>query len=113
VGILVSVAVFDPMNSGVPKVEMETHIVPKSTYFKIFVCLAVLMVVTVGAAEIHLGYFNTPIAMLIALAKATLIVLFFMHVRYASPLVRVFAAGGFVWLAIMFLFTFAEVLTRH
>lgn len=92
---------------------MQPHIVPKSTYFTVFGCLAALMVVTVAAAEVHLGYFNTPIAMLIALVKATLIVLFFMHIRYASPLVRVFAAGGFVWLAIMFLLTFADVLTRH
>ena len=76
---------------------MQPHIVPKSVYFTVAACLAVLLVVTVLAAQFDLGVANTPIAMAIALAKAALIVLFFMHVRYASPLVRVFAAGGFLW----------------
>ena len=69
--------------------------------------------VTVAVAKMDLGYFNTPIAMVIALAKAALIVLFFMHVRNAPPLVRIFAAGGFLWLGILFVFTFSDVLTRH
>jgi cytochrome c oxidase subunit IV len=89
------------------------QIVPISTYLKVFGALFVLLIVTVAAAEVNLGYLNTPIAMLIALGKAALIVLFFMHVRNSPPLVRVFAAGGFLWLAIMFIFTFADVLTRH
>jgi cytochrome c oxidase subunit IV len=92
---------------------IHPHIVPRSLYFTIFVFLGVLLVVTVLAAEFDLGYLNTPIAMVIALTKAVLIVLFFMHVRYASPLVQVFAAAGFVWLLIMFILTFADVLTRH
>jgi cytochrome c oxidase subunit 4 len=71
------------------------------------------MAVTVGAAQVHLGWLNTPIALVIALVKATLIVLFFMHVRYASPLVRIFAAGGFVWLVILFALTFSDYFTRH
>ena len=91
----------------------EPHIVPRRVYFVIFAILAALLVVTVGAAEVHLGYLNTPIAMLIALAKAVLIVMFFMHVRYASPLVQVFSAGGFVWLVILFVLTFSDVLTRR
>ena len=49
----------------------------------------------------------------IAAAKATLIVLFFMHVRYGSPLVRLFAMSGFVWLIILFAFVAADVLTRN
>jgi cytochrome c oxidase subunit 4 len=92
---------------------VNPQIVPISTYLKVFAALAVLLVATVAAAEVNLGYLNTPIAMLIALTKAVLIVLFFMHVQQASPLVRIFAAGGFLWLGIMFLFTFADVLTRH
>jgi cytochrome c oxidase subunit IV len=91
----------------------EPHIVPRRVYFTIFAILAALLVVTVAAAEVHLGYFNTPVAMLIALAKAVLIVMFFMHVRYASPLVQVFSAGGFVWLVILFVLTFSDILTRR
>jgi cytochrome c oxidase subunit 4 len=92
---------------------MKPHIVPISTYVKVFVALFVLLVVTVAVAQVHLGLLNTPIALLIALAKAALIVLFFMHVRNSPPLVRVFSAGGFLWLAILFTLTFADVLTRH
>lgn len=93
--------------------KLKPHIVPVANYLKVFVALFVLLIVTMLAAAVDAGYLNTPIAMLIALVKAALIVLFFMHVRYASPLVRVFAAGGFLWLIIMFVLTFADVLTRH
>jgi cytochrome c oxidase subunit IV len=63
-------------------------------------------------AEIDLRHWNVPLALAIALIKAALIVLFFMHVRYASPLVKLFAAGGFLWLAILLTFTMADYLTR-
>lgn len=92
---------------------MNQPLVPISTYLKVFAALVLLLVLTVFAAEVHLGVFNTPIAMIIAFVKAVLIVLFFMHVRYSPPLVRVFAVSGFLWLLIMFVFTFSDVLTRH
>ncbi|MEX0612766.1 MAG: cytochrome C oxidase subunit IV family protein [Pirellulales bacterium] len=92
---------------------MHLHVVPKSTYFIVAGCLFALMVLTVGAAQFDLGMWNTPIAMAIALAKATLIVLFFMHVRYGDPLLQVFAAGGFLWLIILLGLTFADYLTRR
>jgi cytochrome c oxidase subunit 4 len=62
---------------------------------------------------VHLGLLNTPIAMLIAFVKAALIVLVFMNVGYAPPLVRVFAAAGFLWLTILLVLTFSDVLTRY
>jgi cytochrome c oxidase subunit 4 len=88
------------------------HIVPKSTYFTIAAWLGALLVVTVVAAQINLGPWNVPIALAIATIKAVLIVLFFMHVRYSTPLVRLFASGGFLWLAIMLAFIAADVLKR-
>jgi cytochrome c oxidase subunit 4 len=91
---------------------MHSHVVPKSVYVKVAACLGALLVVTVLAAQIDLGLWNTPIAMVIALTKATLIVLFFMNVRYGSPLLRVFAVGGFLWLVIMFLLIMPDYLTR-
>jgi cytochrome c oxidase subunit IV len=92
---------------------MTPHIIPLKTYLQVFAALFVLLVVTVGIAEVHLGVLNTPIAMLIAGAKAALILLVFMNVRYSPPLVRVFAAGGFLWLLVLFIFTFSDLLTRH
>lgn len=91
---------------------MQTHVVPKSTYFIVAACLGALLVVTVLAAQINLGYWNTPIALAIALAKAALIVLYFMNVRHGSPMLRVFAAGGFLWLIILFVFTLSDYVTR-
>lgn len=92
---------------------LQPHIVPKSIYFSIAAILGVLLVLTVVAAKIDLGMWNTPLAMGIALVKAMLIVLYFMHVRYQKPLARLFAAGGFAWLMILFIFTFADYITRH
>lgn len=93
--------------------ELHPHIVPVAVYLKIYFALAALLVVTVLAAEVNLGYLNTPIAMTIALGKAALIVLVFMNIRYAAPLVRVFSLGAFLWLFIMFGLTFSDLLTRY
>jgi cytochrome c oxidase subunit 4 len=92
---------------------MKPHIVPIATYLKVFAALAVLLVATVLVAQVHLGMFNTPVALAIAAAKAAVIVLFFMHVRYSPPLVKIFAVAGFLWLGIMFMLTFADILTRR
>ena len=92
---------------------MKPHIIPPKTYLHVFAALLILLVVTVLVAQVNLGIMNTPLAMTIAMVKAVMIVLIFMHIRYAPPLVRVFAAGGFLWLAIMFILTFSEVLTRR
>jgi cytochrome c oxidase subunit 4 len=88
------------------------HVVPKATYYKVAVWLAILLVATVAASRLDLGMWNVPLALAIATLKAALIVLIFMHVRYSSPLVRLFAAGGFLWLAIMLTFIAADVLRR-
>jgi cytochrome c oxidase subunit 4 len=88
------------------------HVVAKKTYYAVSALLMVLLLLTVGAARLDLGAANVPIALAIAIAKAILIVLFFMHVRYGSPLVRLFAAGGFFWLLIMLGFILADVQAR-
>lgn len=88
------------------------HVVPKATYYSVAVWLAALLVITVAAALLDLGEWNVPLALAIATIKATLIVLVFMHVRYSSPLVRLFAAGGFLWLLFMLTFIAADVLWR-
>lgn len=88
------------------------HVVSKSTYYQVAIWLGVLMVLTVVASKIDLEGWNVPIALGIAITKATLILLFFMHVRYGTPLVKMFAASGFIWVAIMFVFMASDVLTR-
>jgi cytochrome c oxidase subunit 4 len=67
---------------------------------------------TIAAAYVNLGPFNTVAAMSIALAKAVLILLFFMHLRDSKPIIWVFAGAGFFWLGIMFALALSDYLTR-
>jgi len=82
------------------------------TYYTVFAVLLVLLLATVVVAEIDLGPLNFLAAALIATVKAVLIMLFFMHVRYSTPLTWLFAAAGFFWLAILFGLTIADYWTR-
>ncbi len=86
---------------------------PIKTYLRVAGALFGLLVLTVAAAYVNLGPFNTVTAMLISLAKAALIVLFFMHVRRATPLIQLFVVAGFFWLGIMLTLTLSDFLTRH
>jgi cytochrome c oxidase subunit 4 len=75
--------------------------------------LIVLTGVTVGAAFINLGPFNPVIALLIATIKATLVILFFMHVKGASEkLTGVVVVSGFFFLAILLSLSLADYMTR-
>jgi cytochrome c oxidase subunit 4 len=89
-----------------------SHISSKGLYWTIFFTLIVLTVVTVVIARIDLGALNTPMALAIAGVKATLVILFFMGVKYNTPLTKVVAASGFVWLIILFGITMGDYLTR-
>jgi cytochrome c oxidase subunit 4 len=86
---------------------------PSTTiYIAVFVALLLLLGLTVGIAEVDFGPWNFPIAGAIATAKAVLIMLYFMHVRYSPALIWLVAAAGFFWLAILFSLTMADFLTR-
>jgi cytochrome c oxidase subunit IV len=91
---------------------MSEHIVEVSTYIKIFTALMVLTAVTVIVAFIDLGPLNNFVMLAIAVVKATLVVLFFMHVYYSSRLIWVVVVAGFFWLGIMFVLTGSDYLTR-
>ena len=91
---------------------MSEHIVPKKIYYAIFATLMVLTGVTIAVAFLDLGPFNNIVAMSIAVFKATLVVLYFMHVRYSNRLTWVVVVAGFFWLGIMIALTFSDYLTR-
>src|SRR3954471_19616967 len=91
---------------------MSGHVSPKSTYYAIFGALMVLTGVTVGAAFVNLGSFNFPVAIAIAVTKATLVILFFMHVKYSSRLTKMVVAMSFFFLAIMFALTLTDYMSR-
>ncbi|MEP6810253.1 MAG: cytochrome C oxidase subunit IV family protein, partial [Chthoniobacterales bacterium] len=71
-----------------------------------------LLALTVALAYVDLGPFNTAVSMLISIAKAALILLFFMHIKYSRPIIWLFAGAGFFWLAIMFALALSDYLTR-
>jgi cytochrome c oxidase subunit IV len=88
--------------SGSGHDEAHHHITPPIVYLRTFGILLVLMALTVWASYLNLGIMNNVIAMVIAIAKATLVVLFFMQVRYGTKLTWLWAGLGFVWFLLMF-----------
>jgi len=89
------------------------HIVPVKIYWAVFLTLLVLTGVTTGVAYIDLGRFNIVVALAIAIFKAALVLLFFMHVKYSTKLTKTIVASGFVFLLVMVFFTMSDLLTRN
>jgi cytochrome c oxidase subunit 4 len=81
-------------------------------YLIIFGTLAVLTVATWAIAFADLGIFNPVIALTIACTKATLVILFFMHVRYSDTLTMITVAAGFFWLLILITLSLSDYLSR-
>lgn len=91
---------------------MSAHISPIRTYLLVFAALMVGTALTIWAAYVDFGAANNLVAMAIAVTKATLVVLFFMHVKYSTRLTKLVVAGGFAWLSLLFIFTLADYFTR-
>jgi cytochrome c oxidase subunit 4 len=91
---------------------MSEHIVSKTIYFLIFGALMVLTVVTYMVALVDLGALNVVVALAVAVTKAVLVVLFFMHVRYSNRLTKIVVISGFFWLAILIVLTLSDYWTR-
>ena len=91
---------------------MSGHVAPKSMYYAVFAALLVGTALTVGVAFIDLGALNNVLMLGIAITKALLVVLFFMHVRWSTRLTWVVAASGFFWLLILFGLTMMDYLSR-
>lgn len=89
------------------------HIVSIRLYAAIFGALLLLTLGTAAIAFVDLGgELNTVVALTIAIVKALLVILFFMHVRYSSRLIWVFVGAGFFWLTILMTLTLSDALTR-
>jgi cytochrome c oxidase subunit 4 len=92
---------------------MSAHVVtPVRTYLTIWICLVFFTGLTVLVASHDFGALNTPVALGIAVTKGTLVVLFFMGVRFNTPLTKVVVVAGFFWLFILFGLTLGDYLTR-
>jgi len=92
---------------------MSEHIVSSKLYIGIWAALMVLTVVTARVATIDLGLFNTVVALVIASSKAVLVILFFMHVKYASEkLTKMVLISTIFWLLILLFLSLADYSTR-
>jgi cytochrome c oxidase subunit IV len=88
------------------------HVAPKSLYYTIFAALVVGTIATYLVALVDLGAMNNVVMLGIAVTKALLVILFFMHVRWSTRLTWLVVASGFFWLLIMFFITLADYTTR-
>ena len=91
---------------------MPEHIVPIKTYTIVLVALLVLTATTCAVSFIDMGKINAVVAVAIAFAKASLVALIFMHLRYSRRLMWVVAAAGLFWLGILIALTMGDYLTR-
>lgn len=97
---------------------MIGHRVPAAVYVRVFLALVLLTGLTIFAAFFDLGggrlhYANAIVALSIAVTKATLVLLYFMHVRWSSRLTWVFVGAGVFWLLILIGLTLSDVYTRQ
>ena len=88
------------------------HIVPISVYLIIFGALVILTILTVTVAYFDLGRWNVIVALAIAVTKALLVTLYFMHVKYSKKLTRISVLSGLFWFAIMVVLTLFDYNTR-
>jgi cytochrome c oxidase subunit 4 len=88
------------------------HIVPIRIYAAVFLALIVLTWVTSGVATLDLGSLNVFVALSIAIFKASLVLLFFMHVKYATRLTKMIVMSGIYWLILLLFIVMMDLWTR-
>jgi cytochrome c oxidase subunit 4 len=91
---------------------MTNHIVTKRQYAYVFGILMILTLVTTWAGLVDLGRLNVVVALAIAVIKASLVVLFFMHIYWSTKLNRVVVVAGFAWLALLLWLTLTDFVSR-
>jgi cytochrome c oxidase subunit 4 len=88
---------------------MSAHV---RTYFIVFVALLILTYATVEVAGIHLGIWNVPVALAIACTKASVIGLWFMHLKKSPALTKLSVIAAMVWFIVLIGMTIGDYLTR-
>ena len=92
---------------------MNHHpVVSVKVYAAVFAALLALTITTVAVSKLELGEFNFIAAMTIAVIKGTLVVMFFMDVRRATSMTKLFVGAGLFWLAILLVFLLSDYLSR-
>ena len=91
---------------------VHDHVVPLPVYFAVFVALLVLTGLTTTIAFVDLGRLNVVVALTIAVVKASLVLLYFMHLRYSARLTPLMVAIALFWLAVMIVLTMSDIVSR-
>jgi cytochrome c oxidase subunit 4 len=92
---------------------MSQPFVPRQLYYRVFLALLGLTLLTAAVAFADLGPLNTVIALTIAVVKALLVLLYFMHLRYSSGLTWIVLGAGMFWLILLLTITLSDYLTRN
>ncbi len=83
-----------------------------TTYIKVYIALMALLAATVAAIYINLGHWNILLTMAIAITKALLVIVFFMHARYSPRLIWIYAALAVLWIGQLIGGVLADITTR-
>lgn len=89
-----------------------THIVPVPIYLAVFATLILLTWVTAWVSTVDLGPLNIYVALSIAIFKASLVILFFMHVKYGTKLTKMIVGAGLFWLILLLFLAMVDIWTR-
>jgi cytochrome c oxidase subunit 4 len=103
--------VHDPANVVNPE-HAEHHIVSPMEYGFVYVTLLICTALTVFAATLDLGVFNPVVALAIASFKGVVVILFFMHVKYQSNLIKMTVGAGFFTFLVLITMTLSDYMSR-
>jgi cytochrome c oxidase subunit 4 len=101
----------DPSNVNNPE-HLEHHVVGPVTYAIVFGTLLLCTLLTVLAAQVEMGVFNAIVALAIACFKGVIVILFFMHVKYQSHLIKMTVAAGFVTFLVLVMMSLSDYISR-
>jgi len=90
----------------------EDHIVSPKVYLLVGTALLILTATTTAVSYVELGVFNAVVALAIACIKMTLVVLFFMHIKYSSKLTKLTVAAGFFTFIVLLTMTMTDYISR-
>ena len=88
------------------------HVVAGNVFTKVIITLLILTVITVAVSRVDFGTGNMLVAMAIAAVKASLVMTFFMHLKWDTAINNIVIISSFLFLSLLFLFLFADFGTR-
>lgn len=101
----------DPANITNPE-HASHHVIGPKVYGTVYITLLIFTALTIFAADVDLGVFNPIVALAIACTKACIVILWFMHVKYQSNLIKMTVASGFFTFIVLITMTLSDYMSR-